>query len=77
VSAAGPSRGGDRVAGEAFASRSTVWGAHGAAATAHPLATLIAIDRDVFRDLIAQSLGMTANFDQVLRARLRSLDEDS
>ncbi len=37
-------RSGDRVAGEAFASRSTVWGAHGAAATAHPLASLIAID---------------------------------
>lgn len=36
--------GGDRVAGEPFASRSTVWGANGAAATAHPLATLIAID---------------------------------
>ena len=36
--------GGDRVAGEPFASRSTVWGAHGAAATAHPLATLVAID---------------------------------
>jgi gamma-glutamyltranspeptidase/glutathione hydrolase len=32
------------VAGEPFASRSTVWGANGAAATAHPLATLIAID---------------------------------
>ncbi len=39
--------------------------------------TLIAIDRDVFRDLVAQSLGMTANFDQVVRARLRSLDEDA
>jgi gamma-glutamyltranspeptidase/glutathione hydrolase len=38
------SRGGDRVAGAAFASRSTVWGTHGAAATAHPLASLIAID---------------------------------
>jgi gamma-glutamyltranspeptidase/glutathione hydrolase len=36
--------GGDRVAGAPFAGRSTVWGAHGAAATAHPLATLIAID---------------------------------
>jgi gamma-glutamyltranspeptidase/glutathione hydrolase len=36
--------GGDRVAGEAFASRSTVWGARGAAATAHPLATLTAIE---------------------------------
>ncbi len=36
--------GGDRVTGEPFATRSTVWGSHGAAATAHPLATLIAID---------------------------------
>jgi gamma-glutamyltranspeptidase / glutathione hydrolase len=35
---------GDRVAGESFASRSTVYGLHGAAATAHPLATLTAID---------------------------------
>ena len=37
-------RSGDRVAGAAFASRSTVWGAHGAAATAHPMASLAAID---------------------------------
>ena len=35
---------GDRITGASFASRSTVWGAHGAAATAHPLATLTAID---------------------------------
>jgi gamma-glutamyltranspeptidase/glutathione hydrolase len=35
---------GDRVAGANFASRSTAWGTHGAAATAHPLATLTAID---------------------------------
>src|SRR5665213_3635486 len=35
---------GDRIAGANFASRSTVWGLHGAAATAHPLATLTAID---------------------------------
>jgi uncharacterized protein YhbP (UPF0306 family) len=39
--------------------------------------TLIAMDRDVFRDLVAQSLGMTADFDQVIRARMRSLDEDA
>jgi gamma-glutamyltranspeptidase/glutathione hydrolase len=39
-----PLHGGDRVAGAAYASRSAVWGTHGAAATAHPLATLIAID---------------------------------
>src|SRR5450631_1396004 len=37
-------RAGDRIAGANFASRSTVWGVHGAAATAHPLATLTAID---------------------------------
>src|SRR5678815_3891499 len=35
---------GDRVDGATFASRSAVWGVHGAAATAHPLATLTAID---------------------------------
>jgi gamma-glutamyltranspeptidase/glutathione hydrolase len=35
---------GDRIAGESFASRSVVYGRHGAAATAHPLATLAAID---------------------------------
>jgi uncharacterized protein YhbP (UPF0306 family) len=39
--------------------------------------TLIAMDRDIFRDLVAQSLGMTADFDQVVRARLRSMDEDA
>ncbi|MBX5462313.1 MAG: gamma-glutamyltransferase [Steroidobacteraceae bacterium] len=37
-------RSGDRVDGATFATRSTVWGVHGAAATSHPLATLAAID---------------------------------
>lgn len=60
VAAAGPSAGqsrqanpnrnrpdigpGDRIDGATFASRSAAWGVHGAAATAHPLATQIAID---------------------------------
>ncbi|MGZ9114232.1 MAG: gamma-glutamyltransferase, partial [Brevundimonas sp.] len=35
---------GNRNSGVQFVSRSTVWGAHGAAATAHPRATLIGID---------------------------------
>ena len=35
---------GDRIVGQPFAGRSTVWGSQGAAATAHPMATLIGID---------------------------------
>lgn len=35
---------GDRVDGATFATRSAVWGTHGAAATSHPLATLAAIE---------------------------------
>ena len=35
---------GDRIAGAHFAGRSTVWGSNGAAATAHPFATMLAID---------------------------------
>ncbi|HEY2751986.1 gamma-glutamyltransferase family protein [Phenylobacterium sp.] len=36
--------GGDRIDGATWASRSAAWGLHGAAATAHPLATQAAID---------------------------------
>ncbi|ADU13285.1 gamma-glutamyltransferase family protein [Asticcacaulis excentricus] len=39
-----PLHGGDRITGAKFAGRSTVWGTQGAAATAHPLASLIGID---------------------------------
>jgi len=39
--------------------------------------SLIAMDRDTFRNLVAQSLGTTADFDQVVRARLKALDRDA
>ena len=32
--------------------------------------TLLSLDRDTFRDLVAQSLGTTGDFDKVIRARL-------
>jgi uncharacterized protein YhbP (UPF0306 family) len=35
--------------------------------------TLLAMDRDMFRDLVAQSLSTTAEFDQIIRARLEAL----
>ncbi len=34
---------------------------------------LLAMERDTFRDLVAQSLGTTAEFDQVIRTRLDAL----
>lgn len=34
--------------------------------------TLLAMERETFRDLVAQSLGTTAEFDQVIRGRLES-----
>ncbi len=40
----GDLRSGDRIAGATYASRSAAWGVNGAAATAHPLASLAAID---------------------------------
>lgn len=39
--------------------------------------TLIAMNREVFQGLVAQSLGTTADFDQVVQARLRALEEGS
>ena len=35
---------------------------------------LLALERDTFRELIAQSLGITADFDQVIRGRLDAMD---
>jgi uncharacterized protein YhbP (UPF0306 family) len=34
--------------------------------------TLLAMDRDTFRDVVAQALGTTSRFDEVIRARLDS-----
>jgi CRP-like cAMP-binding protein len=34
---------------------------------------LLAMERDAFRDLVAQSLGTTADFDRIIRARLDEL----
>jgi uncharacterized protein YhbP (UPF0306 family) len=35
--------------------------------------TLLAMDRDTFRDLVAKSLGTTAEFDKLIQARLEAL----
>src|SRR5262249_34570825 len=36
-------------------------------------ATLFAMERDAFRDLVAQSLGTTQDFDQVIQQRMQEL----
>jgi uncharacterized protein YhbP (UPF0306 family) len=38
---------------------------------------LLSLDRSSFRDLVAQSLGTTTDFDNVIQARLRSLGQSS
>ena len=53
--------GGDRVDGATFASRSAAWGIHGAAATAHPLATQAAIAVLKKGGSAADAAGCTAN----------------
>jgi uncharacterized protein YhbP (UPF0306 family) len=35
--------------------------------------TLLAMERDAFREMVAQSLGTTADFDQIIAARLKAL----
>jgi uncharacterized protein YhbP (UPF0306 family) len=42
--------------------------------TARQPTQLLAMERDTFRDIVAQSLGTTTDFDEIVRARLRSLD---
>lgn len=38
---------------------------------------LLTMERDTFRDLVAQSLGTTADFDEIIAARLKALAQDS
>jgi uncharacterized protein YhbP (UPF0306 family) len=42
--------------------------------TARKPTRLLAMERDTFRDIVAESLGTTKDFDEIVRARLRSLD---
>ncbi len=42
--------------------------------TARGPTRLLAMERDTFRDIVAQSLGTTTDFDEIVRARLRGLD---
>jgi uncharacterized protein YhbP (UPF0306 family) len=47
----------------------------GATLKATKPATLLAMERDTFRDLVARALGTTGDFDQVIRQRLERLGE--
>ena len=38
--------------------------------------TLLTMERDAFRDMVAQALGTTGNFDQILAARLKALSSE-
>jgi uncharacterized protein YhbP (UPF0306 family) len=42
--------------------------------TARTPTRLLAMERDTFRDIVAESLGTTKDFDEIVRARLRILD---
>jgi CRP-like cAMP-binding protein len=44
-----------------------------ATVTATRPTTLFALDRDAFRDLVAEALGTTSEFERVIRARLEAL----
>jgi len=44
--------------------------------TAKTDVTILAMERDAFRDMVAQSLGTTADFNQLVAARLKSLAHD-
>jgi uncharacterized protein YhbP (UPF0306 family) len=48
----------------------------GASVRAVTDATLLALERDTFRDLIGRSLGIAGEFDQLIRARLDSLSSE-
>lgn len=48
-----------------------------ATVTATKPTTLLSLDRDTFRDLVAQALGTTGDFDQVIQSRLSALADDS
>jgi CRP-like cAMP-binding protein len=46
-----------------------------ATVTARRPTTLLAIDKDTFRELTAQALGIASGFDEIIRRRLGLTDE--